>query len=868
MARLEIREGPNAGQSFPFRDEVLIGRSTYNAVPLVDGSVSRQHAHITRKGITYFIEDLNSTNGTVLRKTQIPSKVPHPLLDGDEICIGTSKLIFHIEENKEYAYNPGQGFFNIVTAHPRLFLVLALLIAACFISFAPLAKTVNNVDYFKLEDDPATEFYESFKELFGNDEFFIVAFEKEDIFTRKYLTLLREITEAFEKLEDVREVKSLTNVDQTIGQDNNFEVKKLVEEIPETPQELQILKSKATTNPLYVKNFISPNARTAAIVVFPKALPGDDNYRQRLLEKTKHILEPYRKAGHEFFLAGWTVTNLYLSQSMKTDLTIFIPATYVCIAIVIWIVFNNTWITGLALINISVCMASVMGLFGLTGITINNITTIAIPLIMALALSDTVHIFSHMDRQVLDEFPDKYQALASILHQVVLPCFLTSVTTAIGFASLAVSQIISIKEFALIASAGMLFEFFYGFILMPSLILLIPPEKVYQDYSTPTQGGLTAFLRGLASWVERHHKLILLTTALMVGICGWLALSIKVETNLLEYFKQDSEVRKDVAFVEQRLGGVGSFDISLQAIEFEAFQQPQNLQVIDSLQMYVQSLQGVDVTLSLVDFLKDMNRAFHDDDQQAYRIPETKELVAQYLLLYSSEDIEDVINSTYDHARISVRIAEHSTTVQAQLLKNIQDYIAQLPHPGIEIRLTGRAVQDVKVIDTLVASQTDSLGVGAVVIGLVMCLMLRSFLAGFLSLFPNLVPIVANFGIMSLVGIPLNNATAMIASVALGMAVDNNIHFLSEYRKKRVEGTSIPQALEEIIVDKGRAVTSSSLILSIGFGVLMLASFVPTIQFGLLSAIIMVINVVDDLLFLPALIFIGTWKGFARNHTT
>jgi hypothetical protein len=281
-------------------------------------------------------------------------------------------------------------------------------------------------------------------------------------------------------------------------------------------------------------------------------------------------------------------------------------------------------------------------------------------------------------------------------------------------------------------------------------------------------------------------------------------------------------------------------------------------------------LEGVDVAISFADFIKEMNEAFHSEDPNYYRIPDTRALVAQYLLLYDSEDTADFVNESYDHARISVRISRHSTADQEIIIENIKGFIAKMTRNEIDIRITGRALQDVNTIDALVKGQVYSLGLAACVIGVIMFLVLRSFSIGCLSMIPNLFPIVLNFGVMGALGIPLNTATALIAAVALGIAVDDTIHFLTEYKDRRSAGSSLADSVREVMIVKGRAIVSSSFILCIGFGVLLLSRFGPTMNFGALSAVIMITALIGDLIVLPAvLLVVSEWsgpKGGARHQ--
>ena len=231
-------------------------------------------------------------------------------------------------------------------------------------------------------------------------------------------------------------------------------------------------------------------------------------------------------------------------------------------------------------------------------------------------------------------------------------------------------------------------------------------------------------------------------------------------------------------------------------------------------------------------------------------------MVAQYLLVYDADDIDDYVNSDYDHARISVRISEHSSRGQKKMVDQINAYIATIDHPSIDIRVTGRAVIDTNVMDAMVKGQITSLSTAALVISLIMFLVFRSFKIACLSMIPNFFPIVLNFGIMGAVGIPLDTGTALIAAVSQGIAVDDTIHFLSEYQRQRAQKRSIADALQAATTIKGQAILISSVILCIGFGIMVLSRFVPIIHFGLLSAIIMVTALIGDLVVLPAIMLL------------
>lgn len=741
---------------------------------------------------------------------------------------------------------------TVIVKYSKVFLVCSLLVAVFFLMHIPKVRNVEDVDHFIIKDDPDSLFYDRFKEIFGNDEFFIIAFSRPDLFSPGNLSLIGELTEELEKIEDIREVKSLLNVDDTIGSPDYFEVRRFIEDIPDDQNELSDLKSRAVANALYRDNLISEDGTTTAIVVSAYHRPEDDRYRHRLMAQVYAVLEKYKDRAGKFYLSGKTVTDTTMSEYMEGDVSLLLPVSYILITLCLFYFYRNFFLTILGIVNISFCLGSVMGFMGLTGITQNSVTSIVLPLVMALALCDTVHLFSHMTEDELRQHRTREAALSSVISRVITPCLMTSLTTGIGFLSLLVSRIPPIREFAVTASVGMAFEFFYSFFLLPPLILLFNPSKIYKNYHA--KSFVERFLNGVSALVFKKRRMIVISGVVLMGACLVLSSQIKVETNIFDFFKKDSEIRNALKFVESRLAGVESFDISIRSDQVDAFKSPDNLKIIQQIQAFCGSVDGIDKSLSLVDFIKDMNESFHNEDRAYYVIPDSQPLISQYLLLYDSDELEDYVNPSYDQTRISLRVFEHNSSKQKVIFNKIEAYLQSVRKTGLDIRITGRVLQDLNIIEDIFEGQIKSLILAGIVIWAVLFVLFRSFRMGLISIVPNLFPIIMNFGIMGLFSIPLNTATALIAAVAIGIAVDDTIHFLTEFNKQSKDDKDVNKVIDKVIHRKGRAIFSSSFILCIGFGVLTLSSFIPTIHFGLLSAGIMISAVIADTLLLPAML--------------
>jgi predicted RND superfamily exporter protein len=742
--------------------------------------------------------------------------------------------------------------FSFIIKHPWLSLMLSLIISLPFLLFLPHIKTVENVDYFTLEGDPDVPYYANFKKVFGNDEFFLIAFKDEDIFTEENLSLIKDISARLEEMDEVRKVISLSTVSDTIGEEDYFLVQNFLHEIPEDKTALQKLKQKAIYNPLYRDSIISRDGSTAAIVVLTHEKPGDEAYRKRLIHKTSLLLHEYETAVNKnFHIAGWTVTNLQLSEYMKKDLAQFIPIVYLIIIIVIFTLFRNVKIALLSFLNVSLCLSSTMGFLAMIGATVNNVTTIIPPLIMALSLADTIHVFTHY-LSTKRENGDTANALLKAVHQVYKPCLLTSITTIAGFLSLRLSNIPPIQEFALISSMGIILAFIFSFLFLPPLIVLFSPSPRHRGKDSLIL--MDKILKRLFEINIRYKNTVIIVCALLTIIAFLFGSRIKVETNFVEFFKENLPLRQSMNFVEKNLSGTETINISIKGDSKDIFKNPKNLLFLETLQNYVDSLPEIDMTTSFVDFIKDMNESFHNEDKSYYRIPDTREMIAQYLLLYDSDDIDDFVNSSFDHSRILARTDRHSTRDLQSIIEQIENFLREKTPETLKARVTGKALQIVNLSSDMVKGQIKSLSLAVIVISVLMFIVFRSVPLGLLSMIPNIFPIILNFGIMGAVGIPLNAATALIAAVAIGIAVDDTIHFMDNYRKERREKRERSEAIQNTILIKGKAIMTTSIILAFAFGILVLSSFMPTLQFGRLTALIMVSALVGDLLLLPAIL--------------
>ncbi len=745
---------------------------------------------------------------------------------------------------------------DLIFLHPRAYFCFLILITVLLGYFYAKLPVDTSVESLIIENDPDLAFYEEFKGQFGEDEFLVVGFESPKIFSTGFLEQIASLTVELEAIHGVKEVISLTNVEDILGTETDFIVQPLVPLASEDSLDIAQIIDRIERNPLIKGNVISENGQVSLFLIRTMEQKDDGDFDARLVAAVTSTFVDYPDMPDDvdFHVAGWLVTDTSMASYMNRDMALFMPLTYLLIAVLLFVFLRNLPVMILSLVNISVCLTWTMAFLYFTGGAMSPMTSILPPLIMALVVSDSIHI---LQKFLQTPENDLQLRIKEVMQRLAVPCFLTSLTTAIGFSSLGLSDIPPIRHFGLAAAGGMMAEFYLSVTLIPMGLWFWGRKHPIEIQNKVIFSGLNVVSEWTGRKVTTLYKPILVVSLAILALCIYGATQVQVETNLLEYFREGSEIRRDTSFVDSRLGGVNTLEVSLRSSEMEYFLEPANLEKIEKVADYLKSLEVISKTTSLNDFLKQMNQAFNADKQEYHVLPHSRQLAAQYLLLYDGDELSNFVDRDYSWVRISARVTEHSSQKLEHVIADIDRYLTEtINDPAITVNITGKTFLVNKLVKGIVDSQVKSLSTAFVVIFMVLLFVFRSFKLGCISIIPNALPIVMNLGIMGLFGIPLNTATAIISAVALGIAVDDTIHFLTEYQQQRSSGVCSSEAIRLSINEKFAPILSTSLILMFGFGILIFSSFIPTVQFGLLCALIMLFAIVSDLVILPAVIMI------------
>ncbi|MBU0992033.1 MAG: MMPL family transporter [Proteobacteria bacterium] len=719
----------------------------------------------------------------------------------------------------------------------------------------PGLRIDNSMEVWVNETDPAYQSYLKFNEQFGDDDFVIIAFKSKDIFTPSILHKISDLTEKLKTLPYILQVISLTNTENVASENDEIVFNELMPEIPETDQEIRAIKEIAINSPLFRDNLISADGTVTAIILKVKKQEKGKNYQRELTDKLFKLLSEESENGKYSFHAAGVSILIGLEDKASTDDAVWEYSLSTFIVVFLLYLIHGRFIY--IFISFSVIIMACIwthGLLPLFGSTFNMVNAILATLILVIGIADTIHFIAEYKAQY-EKTGDSPRASKRAWLVVFIPCLFTSLTTAVGFASMTVSNMKVIQEFGIYASIAMFFTFIINMILVP-IILSRVKRKAPDGKRRRGNKVLEIFLDWVAKINKKHVKINLVIAGLvfLVSLSG--LVKIEVNTHELQYFRKDHPIRVSTEFIENNLTGTTAFEIMLTG-EAGIFKEPEQLQKMEALQAYVTSVSQIQKTISMIDFIKEMNKVFQNNDAAYYTIPKEKLMIEDLLFLgEGSEELEFYVDTMdYSAARIHGRLNYVDSNTLKAITQDIEAKIRELYSSGpVKAEVSGIIPIYINMIDYLIDSQVKGFSIALLSILFMLALLVRSVKLALLAMIPNIIPVFLTFGLMGWIGINLDLGTVLIASIAIGLAVDDTIHLLSRFRYLFNKYRNYERAIDETIKTVGAPVTITSVVLFFGFGVAVVSTFKPIAYFGLLSAITMISALLGDLFVLPALI--------------
>lgn len=755
--------------------------------------------------------------------------------------------------------------------HPWTVVLLTLLIV---VASGYGAKNIKlNADYraFFSNDNPHLQAFEELQDQYNKVDNILIALVPEDgeVFNNRILDLVEQMTEEAWQVPYSRRVDSISNFQHTYAEDDDMIVENLFEYSSDlTADEIADKQAVALKDPVLAGNLIAYDGKATGINITIN-LPGV-NQAAEVPEAVGYVREMVAKYQAEypdvgFYLTGVTMTNNAFPEASQQDITQLYPVMIILILVLLFFSLKGMWGT-LATFSIVVFSGAVaMGLFGWPSPEVTPTTLSAPVMIMTLAIADCIHILMSYYHGIA-KGESKQAAMVESIRINFQPVLLTSVTTAIGFLTLNFSDAPPFHDLGNIVCIGVLAAFVLAIFYLPGLMMLLPSKKVSQSFGENTK------MQKLSDFVVRNSRTLLMSlSVVIVSLIALIPLN-ELDDNTIEYFDWSIKFRSDSETIADTLTGVQSMNYSLKADGEMGVVDPEYLKTIDAFAEFLRTQPEVRHVGSFSDVMKRLNKNMNGDDEAFYRIPDDRQLAAQYMLLYELSlpyglDLTNQVNGNKSATRMTVQIDKISAQ---EIISLDHRAVAWLEENAPQYMVTegaSTAVMFAHITERNIKSMIGGVVGALFLISFIIMLSIKSVKLGFISLIPNLVPAGMGFGIWAVFDGQVGLGLSVVMGVTLGIVVDDTVHFMTKYvRAKRELNLNTERAIEYAFHTVGVALSATTLVLCAGFMVLMLSPFAINSQMGLMSALTIALALLVDFFFLPPLLLWLDKSGNKSQH--
>ena len=745
-----------------------------------------------------------------------------------------------------------------------------LLGALALLPRANITSIDNDLTAWFSREDPVYQQYERFRDEFGGTRTLIIAIQapsRERLLSTDGFAYLERASGDIERVDAVDRVASLataTIVDASrhLETEPELRVRKLFDDLKTLSP--AAVGQRALDDELLRGDLISVDGTVAAIIVFFDER-RIDSIRAEVIARIRQVVDTGLPQGFAAYINGSLEISETYNRITLENQTKFSPPILLLTVIAIFAMFRSWRYTVLTLGAVLVSVVWTVGLYDLVGFNYNVLSSMIIPLVIVLAISDDVHIIQHYGEERRRSSPEL--AFKRTVAHLVSPLLGASATTALGMLSLSLSGIVAVREFGMGAAIGVMVDFAISIVLVPTVLGWMKPET----RQAPQQAWFENPMRAVAGFTTRNAGLIIAVAAALTVVAVLGLLRLRVDTNHINFFARTHPLGVSSAVIDTKLAGIYSFQVLLEGPP-DSMKQPDVLRRMDQLQTELRKLQFVRKVTSLADYVKRVHRELGDEHQAV--LPSDSAVIAQELFVFGLGDegrteLERIVASDYSKAQITINLASMSSDLVFEQVETAETIARNIfGGSGVTPTVTGAGRLFATLDHYLVTSQISSFATAFVTVFAVIFMVFRSWRFGLLAIVPNLVPVLAVFGTMGWLDISLNIATVMLASVALGVVDDDTIHFISRYRKETARGASTTDAITTATASEGRAALTTALINSCGFAVLTLSEYKPSGWFGGMLALTMVVAFLAEIFVLPATIkLLPRLFGAERVHS-
>ncbi|HHG3336830.1 efflux RND transporter permease subunit [Vibrio parahaemolyticus] len=695
----------------------------------------------------------------------------------------------------------------------------------------------------------------------------VIAPEDGDIFTPQTLSLIQKITVDAWQVPYSSRVDSIANYQHTEAFDDDLLVEDLLySEYELTPERISKVKSIALSEPVLKSALVSEKG-DVTVVNITVQLPEMDKTAEveEVVSSINAMIDRYQRAYPDvtFHKAGIIAMNHAFMTAAQDDSSTLVPTMLVVILVFLTIMLRSILSVIATLIVIIGSVMATMGISGWAGMFLSTATVNVPTLIMTLAVADCVHVIATMRQSMKNGFT-KAQSIERSIALNFVPILITSVTTAIGFLMMNMSDSPVLRDFGNLSALGVMVACFLSVTLLPALLKLLPIHVKME-----TSQDQKHVMDRLGDFVVSQRRALLPLSVAVIVVCASLIPLNKVNDESVEYFGQRNEFRQAADFMEERISGMTNISIAIKTNESQGIAAPDFLNTIGEFSSWLRGQPETDHVATLADVYKRLNKNMHGDNEAYYSLPQERELAAQYLLLYEMSlpyglDLNNQINVGKSSIKMVLTVANLGSVELVDLENRIYQWFAEHA-PQYQVVASSPSLMFAHIGETNMASMLSTLPITLVLISALLIFALRSVRLGLISLMPNIAPAVIGFGLWALISGEINLGLSVVVTLTLGIVVDDAVHFLSKYQRARREGQTAEQAVRYAFHTVGRALWITTVVLVAGFSVLAMSSFRLNADMGQLSAIVIFIALVVDFLFLPTLLMLFDKKAYLQE---
>lgn len=758
-----------------------------------------------------------------------------------------------------------RGGADLVIAHSRTAVVVGLAMTVVLGLAARQVRIEASMGSLLRADDPGVRYYDEVRAAFGSDDIAVVGVRTTKLFDPGTLTVIARVTDQLAAIDGVERVLSLTNTVDPAA--DVFDPPPLLPDIPPSAADIAALKAKLATTPLYAQNLVAPDGRGAAINVVLRPMSDAEYADRRIDERIAAILDEQRGGEPQFVYTGVSRITRSAVTQVRRDLARFTPIAVACVAVVLWFAFRRIRAVVLPLLTVAMAVAWTFGVMALFGIPISLGTFMLPPLLFVVGNAQAMRVIAAYYEQLRAGADG---AVLRAVRQVQAPLLISTVTLAVGFGALTVSGIVAVRDLGLMAVLGVLLLTVGSLVFLPAALEVW--TRLVGAADTARSPRVEALMVRLGGQAYAARGSVLGAAAAIAVLAAIGAARIVVESDFLAYFDPDAPVRADHQLINDAIVGSNPFYLIVEGGQPGALRRWEVLKQVKELQTFIGTLPGISGSISLVDYLELLETGLNKGGEDDILIDEQGKVVAGggaaqtfwensanlppvlNLMAVSPDTFRAVVNSDFSRASIVVRSKVSGSQQIEALLGQIRDYVARTFPADLRVVPTGSLVLITGTSSSMVLDQIISVSLALVGIFAVMAFMLLSARIGLLAILPNVFAIDVFFGILGWGRLPLNLGTSLIATMALGMAVDSSVHYMWRLSRELSGESDQAAAIQRTLRAVGGPMLYTTLALAVGFLTFAGSSFPPIRHFGVLTAITLLTAFAANLVVLPALL--------------